>query len=146
MKLGRLRITVERVFTPMEVFGYDIRKASDGEVIPPCPFFKKGQVFEAENGFSRPEGFCGWAWRDLTVRLTKFDLIDDMDWPEEPMKQQDHAMDALRYGVMSLPPLRTVSEKLVPYNSFMAARQRAIAARKGKRVLSINKRGQVIGY
>ena len=82
MKLGRLRITVERVFTPMEVFGYDIRKASDGEVIPPCPFFKKGQVFEAENGFSRPEGFCGWAWRDLTVRLTKFDLIDDMDWPE----------------------------------------------------------------
>ena len=85
MKQGPLRITVERVFTPREVFGKEIRQASDSEAIPPCPVFKKGQVFETENGFSRPEGFCGWAWRDLTVRLTKFDLIDDMDWPERNM-------------------------------------------------------------
>ena len=81
MKLYRLRITVERVFTPKEVFGHEIRQASDGEAIPPCQLFEMGQVFETENSFTRPDGFCGWAWRDLTVRLTKFDLIDDMDWP-----------------------------------------------------------------
>ena len=85
MAFSRLKITVERVFTPKEVFGEDIRQASDGEIIPPCPIFKEGQEFITENGFTRPDGFCGWAWRDLTVRLTKFDLIEDMDWPEKDM-------------------------------------------------------------
>jgi len=85
MKLTNMRITVERVFTPTEVFGHEIKQASDGELIPPCPFFEVGQEFVTENSFTRPEGFCGWAWRDLTVRLTKFDLIDDMDWPSKNM-------------------------------------------------------------
>ncbi|MHA2425347.1 MAG: TIGR04076 family protein [Candidatus Thorarchaeota archaeon] len=85
MKPSRLRITVERIFTPSEVFGHEIKQASDGDPIPPCPFFEVGQEFMTENGFTRPDGFCGWAWRDLTVRLTKFDLIDDMDWPEKNM-------------------------------------------------------------
>jgi uncharacterized repeat protein (TIGR04076 family) len=85
MKLPRLRITVEKVFTPIEVFGHEMKQASNGQSIPPCPFFKEGQQFETENSFTRPEDFCGWAWRDLTVRLTKFDLINDMDWPEKNM-------------------------------------------------------------
>ena len=83
MKLSKLRITVERIFTPTEVFGHEIRQASNGEPIPPCGFFKEGQEFITEHSFTRPEGFCGWAWRDLTVRFTKFDLIDDMDWPDK---------------------------------------------------------------
>ena len=69
----------------MEVFGHEINQASDGAAIPPCPFFEKGQEFLTENGFTRPEGFYGWAWRNLTVRLTKFDIIDDMEWPEKDM-------------------------------------------------------------
>ncbi len=85
MPFSRLKITVERIFTPKETLGHDVRHASNGELIPPCPIFKVGQEFETENGFTRPDGFCGWAWRDLTVRLTKFDLIDDMDWPEKNM-------------------------------------------------------------
>ena len=83
MKLPRLKITVERIFSPEEVFGHEIRQASNGDPINPCRFFEVGQEFIAENSFTRPEGFCGWAWRDLTVRFTKFDLIDDMDWPEK---------------------------------------------------------------
>ncbi|MFW9871273.1 MAG: TIGR04076 family protein [Candidatus Thorarchaeota archaeon] len=83
MKLSRLKITVERIFSPKEVFGHEMKQASNGETIPPCRFFEVGQEFVAENSFTRPEEFCGWAWRDLTVRLTKFDLIDDMDWPEK---------------------------------------------------------------
>ncbi|MFW9908864.1 MAG: TIGR04076 family protein [Candidatus Thorarchaeota archaeon] len=85
MKLPRLKITVERVFTPKDVLGHDIKQASTGRIIPPCSFFQVGQEFLVENSFTRPAGFCGWAWRDLTVRLTKFDLIDDMDWPEKDM-------------------------------------------------------------
>ena len=85
MKLPRIRITVVRKFSPKEVFGHEIRQASDNSPIPTCQFFEEGQEFIIENSFTRPDGFCGWAWRDLTVRLTKFDLIEDMDWPEKNM-------------------------------------------------------------
>ena len=85
MKLPKMKITVVRKFSPEEVFGHEILQSSDGTPIPTCQFFDEGQEFIAENSFTRPEGFCGWAWRDLTVRLTKFDLIDDMDWPEKDM-------------------------------------------------------------
>lgn len=62
---------------------------------------------------------------------------DDDDWPEEPDKRRDHACDAVRYAVMSLPPLRVEPKKVIPYNSFMAARQRALAAKRGGTQLSI---------
>jgi uncharacterized repeat protein (TIGR04076 family) len=82
MNLPRIRITVERKFSPSEVFGHEMKQASSGDAIPSCGFVEEGQEFIAENSFKMPDGFCGWAWRDITVRLTKFDLIDDMDWPE----------------------------------------------------------------
>lgn len=85
MNLPKIKITVVRKFSPEEVFGEPIKQASDGTPIPTCRFFDEGQEFITENSFTRPDGFCGWAWRDLTVRLTKFDLIDDMDWPEKDM-------------------------------------------------------------
>ncbi|MHA2361665.1 MAG: TIGR04076 family protein, partial [Candidatus Thorarchaeota archaeon] len=80
--LSKLKITVEKKYSPKEVFGQDMMRSSTGKPIPPCSFFEEGQEFIAENSFKMPEGFCGWAWRDLTVRFTKFDLLDDMDWPE----------------------------------------------------------------
>jgi len=69
---------------------------------------------------------------------------DDDDWPEEPIKRNDHACDAARYGIMSLPPLKAEQAKVIPYNSFMAARQRAIADKKGKRGITIA-HGRVVG-
>ncbi|MGY5854763.1 MAG: TIGR04076 family protein [Candidatus Thorarchaeota archaeon] len=83
MKLPRLKITVVRKYSPEEVFGQEMIQKSSGKPIPTCQFLHEGQEFIAENSFKMPEGFCGWAWRDLTVRLTKFDLVDDMDWPEK---------------------------------------------------------------
>jgi hypothetical protein len=37
-----------------------------------------------------------YRWRDLTPALT-----ERADQPEEPLKKNDHACDALRYGVMA---------------------------------------------
>jgi uncharacterized repeat protein (TIGR04076 family) len=81
MQLPKIKITVVRRYSPEEVFGHQMVRSSSGEAIPTCQFFEDGQEFIAENSFKMPEGFCGWAWRDLTVRFTKFDLIDE-DWPE----------------------------------------------------------------
>ena len=78
----KVKFTVVKVFTPMDILGHEITSNS-GYKIPPCPIFKEGQEIVAENSFTKPDGFCGWAWRDLSVRLTKFDVIEDMDWPEK---------------------------------------------------------------
>ena len=50
-------------------------------------------------------------------------------WPEKPKKTDDHALDALRYGIMSLdkPNPKT---KVVPWNSFEEVRKRAQNWRK----------------
>jgi len=69
---------------------------------------------------------------------------DDDDWPEEPIKRRDHGCDAMRYAVMSLPPLKVEKGTVIPYNSFMAARQRAHKYRSGKKQLRIHG-GKVIG-
>jgi len=70
--------------------------------------------------------------------------LEDDDWPEEPQKRRDHACDAMRYGVMSLPPLKAEKAKVIPYNSFAAARLRAIALKKGKQLVTIHG-GKVMG-
>ena len=76
----KLKITVLKRLANFDL-AREYRKAEYNQKYPlPCDSFEDGQEFIAENSFKMPEGFCGWAWRDLTVRLTKFDLID-MDWP-----------------------------------------------------------------
>jgi hypothetical protein len=83
-----------------------------------------------------PKGeILSYAWKDPRT--------DDMDWPEEPLKQNDHACDALRYGIMSLPPLKAKTETLIPYNSFAAARRRAILHKHGARAITQDARGRL---
>jgi len=69
---------------------------------------------------------------------------DDDDWPEQVEKRRDHFCDALRYGVMSGPPLKGEDKKIIPYNSFMAARKRALEFKKGKKLTL--KRGRVVAF
>ncbi|MHA2031735.1 MAG: TIGR04076 family protein [Candidatus Kariarchaeaceae archaeon] len=80
--MEKVKITVIKKFNPDEIFGHEIIHAS-GKPIPQCPFFEEGQEIFAENSFIKPEEFCGWAWRDLTVRFTKFDLLEDEEWPKK---------------------------------------------------------------
>jgi len=75
-----------------------------------------------------------YAWKEPRV--------DGEDWPEEPIKQNDHACDALRYACMSLPPISQMEKKIIPYNSFVAARQRAIDFKKGR--LKRNAKGWLV--
>ena len=50
-------------------------------------------------------------------------------WPEKPKKTDDHALDALRYGVMSLEK-PTPKQKVVPWNSLNEIKRRAQNWRK----------------
>ncbi|MCW4030910.1 MAG: TIGR04076 family protein [Candidatus Bathyarchaeota archaeon] len=79
--LEKIKITVIKKYKPEDVLGHEVKQSTTGKRIPSCLFFEEGQEFIAEHSFKMPDGFCGWAWRDLTVRFTKFDLVDE-DWPE----------------------------------------------------------------
>ena len=58
-----VRITVVKTeFYPE--FVKDVDTSIEGE-FGPCPFFKVGQVFIAENIDHIPKGFCSWAWADI---------------------------------------------------------------------------------
>ncbi len=43
----------------------DLAKAHAGSPIVPCGVFTDGQTFVA-TGFNMPEGFCAWAWNDIS--------------------------------------------------------------------------------
>lgn len=101
--MERIKLTIIKKFTPIEIFGHEIIRSS-GEKIPICPFFEEGQVFLPENSFTKPEGFCGWAWRDLTVRFTKFDLLENEDWPK-PGETYVACGDGLRPVIFKLEKL-----------------------------------------
>ena len=39
-----------------------------GEIVP-CQVFKEGQEFVVESPWSKPEGFCDWAWADFRTMI-----------------------------------------------------------------------------
>ncbi|MBD3193200.1 MAG: TIGR04076 family protein [Candidatus Heimdallarchaeota archaeon] len=56
----KVKITVERIFTPEEVFGEKFYRPS-GKEIKPCGY-KKGEEFIVGETGDKPEGFCHHAW------------------------------------------------------------------------------------
>ncbi len=67
--MAKVAITVFKKFDPEDVFGCQV-KSQSGEVVPPCSTFKVGDRFIVENIALMPEGFCGWAWRDLYKNIS----------------------------------------------------------------------------
>ncbi|MCY3412073.1 MAG: TIGR04076 family protein [Candidatus Heimdallarchaeota archaeon] len=82
MNHPKLKFTVINKFSTKDITGSEVTTNS-GYSIPTCPFFDIGDEHIAENSFTKPEKFCGWAWKDLSTRLTKFELVEDMDWPDK---------------------------------------------------------------
>jgi uncharacterized repeat protein (TIGR04076 family) len=60
-------MTVVRITVLKRALHADLAKAHSGSQIKPCEVFKDGQEFIA--GFNMPEGFCDWAWTDIS-RMT----------------------------------------------------------------------------
>lgn len=63
MGMVNIKISVIKRFHPEEVFGHEY-KTPEGKVVDKCRF-EEGQEWISENG-EMPEGFCSWAWVDLS--------------------------------------------------------------------------------
>ncbi len=75
----KIKITVLKVFTPEDVFGDKLIRP-DGKVVEPCSL-KEGQEYFTD-GFTKPEGFCGWAFDDF--RKDFYLLAFGGDLPDTP--------------------------------------------------------------
>jgi uncharacterized repeat protein (TIGR04076 family) len=62
--MAKVAITVVKKFDPEDVFGCQV-KSQSGDVVPACSAFNVGTRFVVDDITQMPEGFCGWAWRDL---------------------------------------------------------------------------------
>lgn len=67
--MSKVKITVIKKFDPVEVFGHEIYSTSGTKIIK-CNSFTKGQEFIVDHIEKMPEGFCGWAWRDIYKDLS----------------------------------------------------------------------------
>jgi uncharacterized repeat protein (TIGR04076 family) len=62
--LVKIKLTVIKRTKPEEVFGEKGYTTPNGKKVTECTAFKDGQEFIVEK-LNKPEGFCGWAWRDV---------------------------------------------------------------------------------
>lgn len=74
----KVKITVIKTFSPEDVFGEKEKIPSD-EITTPCPRVIEGQEFLVEN-LDKPEGFCGWAWRDVYKDVSVLWFGGDFPW------------------------------------------------------------------
>ena len=88
MARSKVKITVFKRIDPSVIF--------DGEV-PNCPWndekytictaFKDDQEFIVGLDGNKPDGFCGWAWRDIYKDLSVLRFGGDFDpWVEKGMQ------------------------------------------------------------
>ena len=80
--MPKIKITVVKRFSPKEVFGKEIKTRS-GNPVTICSF-KDGQEFVVDNINNMPEGFCGWAWRDLYKDIAVLYFNGDFPSQTEP--------------------------------------------------------------
>ena len=76
----KLKITVIKNFSPEDVFGSKEKVPSD-KITTACTTVKEGQEFVVEK-LEKPEGFFGWAWRDIYKDVSVLWFGGDFPWVE----------------------------------------------------------------
>jgi len=98
-KASRLKITVLKRFAPEEIFDEPPVK---GKLPPACDIYKDGQVFYVEGNGDMPEGFCTWAWDDITKDVETLRFHGNFQWFEEPGVSVNCCTDGLRPVVFKI--------------------------------------------
>lgn len=66
MSRSKVKITVLKRVDPSVIFDGKVpNRPGTDEPYTICEAFKEGEEYVVELDGNRPEGFCGWAWRDV---------------------------------------------------------------------------------
>jgi len=96
---SRLKITVLRRMKPSDVLDESPIKGGAGSA---CGVYTDGQEFIVEENGRMPEGFCSWAWNDLTKVLHTLRYNGNYHFFEEPGVSVNCCTDGLRPVIFKL--------------------------------------------
>jgi uncharacterized repeat protein (TIGR04076 family) len=69
--MTKVKIEVIKRFSPEDVFGVNHNQRTlSGKPITVCNKLREGDEFIVDDIEAIPEGFCGWAWRDIYKDLS----------------------------------------------------------------------------
>ena len=74
---SRVKIIVRRITDSKQIFGDN---PPVGQAMEACTRFKVGQSFIVEKDGQKPDGFCTWAWDDLTKAVTTLRFGGNFPW------------------------------------------------------------------
>ena len=78
--MTKIKITVLKRTDPDELFDeYPVNKK---DWMVPCSIYKDGQEYILDSP-DMPEGFCGWAWRDIYKDFSVLAFGGDFPWVEK---------------------------------------------------------------
>lgn len=84
--LTKVKITIVKRFGPEDIFGPNHNlKGLSGNPINKCNLFDDGTEFIVDNIERIPNGFCGWAWRDIYKDLSVLFFDGNFYRPEKGM-------------------------------------------------------------
>jgi uncharacterized repeat protein (TIGR04076 family) len=85
MARHKVKITVLKRVTPEYIFDGDVPTSPGGKKYTICTRFKEGDEYIVEKSVSCPEGFCGYAWKDIYSDVRVLSLGGDHEpWVEKP--------------------------------------------------------------
>ena len=67
-----------------------------------CNYLHEGQEFIVEHPFSKPEGFCNWAWTDIMRDVTVIAFGGDFPWMRQRGVMITACTDGLRPVIFKL--------------------------------------------
>ncbi len=83
MTMYDIMITVIKRVTPDYIFDDNVPLRPNGQKYTVCQAFTEGQTF-ISNNMQKPEGFCGYAWKDIYSDLRVLAKGGDHeDWVEK---------------------------------------------------------------
>jgi uncharacterized repeat protein (TIGR04076 family) len=84
MPRSKVKITVLKRVDPSVIFDGDVPNVPGTDrKFTVCTAFEDDQEFIVEENGSKPEGFCGWAWRDIYKDLSVLVFGGNFPWAEE---------------------------------------------------------------
>jgi len=95
MTMYNIKITVVKCVTPEYIFDGNVPLRPNGEKYTVCQSFKEGDEFISEN-MSKPEGFCGYAWKDIWSDLRVLAKGGDHESWVEKYKMYSCCTDGIR--------------------------------------------------
>ena len=80
--MAKIKISVIKTFSPEDVFGGKVTRPNESSALTPCTKVREGQEFIVDDKGVMPEGFCGWAWRDIYKDLSVLRFEGDFPFTE----------------------------------------------------------------